>query len=390
MDPMSCITFAPVVGGPTKREGDGDQSPAKRHRNIGDFKFRFIRPPTLLGAIWTWPHLHVKKAGKKGKGVFAKEDIPRGLLIPYNGELWTNAEYEDGKRSVREKAYALDCQLNGIDLNESNVGVHTVVLADPTSHTCRSQFCIAGMVNEASAGVPTELYNAQFVDLPFGHTVHMPRYGAFVRGLSSFILTTTDIKKDEEILCWYGPIYDRGGAYLPKNRTEENIANNVMDEDTRARFRHLNSGDCIRVEGAPEAAVKVFRYVYKTKDIERTARAVGMDAKLFRKYMKQSYLYDLQDRRAKSGVKMEMQKLKMFQSVWAYLPDGDTCTWMGGIVIGKTNQGHAVVFILNNQTKITITQSDLDTMPTIDKEAQYLWQGMVDNKGKTDGVAFTE
>ena len=421
VDPMSFITFAPTVVGPgEKRKVDAEHAErgaVKRLQYVnvrharstnptaadresifkpsGPLKFRFIKPPTLHNGIWVWPHLYVDDAGKKGNGVFAKEDIPRGLLIPYAGELWMEDEYYDNKfKSDREIAYALGGRLSGMTLGDSKLALKTIVSADPDSHICRSQFCIAGMVNEASEDAAHELYNAEFVDLPVHQAKLMPRYGAFVRGLSSFLLTTTDIKKDEEILCWYGDKYDRGPGYVVKARETPNLADHAADADTLERFRRLKSSDRIEVEGsntvAPKAPKGAYRYVYKNEDVNDIARAIGMSHDSCREHMKSSYLYDWKDRLATSrrndlGVKLDVPRLKTFQSVWAYLPANDTCEWMGGIVIGKTRAGHALVFIMNTWSIKTVTQLDLDTVATIDAQDQYVWQAMVDANGETDG-----
>ena len=371
-----------------------------RREDLSNIKFRFIAPPTYDDEthLWVWPHLRVDKAGVKGDGLFATEDIERGLLIPYNGDLWTSSEYDETQnKPERVMAYALNGVLSGMTEGSSKLVLKTVVSADPENHACENHFCIAGMVNEASMGVQGDLYNAEFVDLKFGNSQHMPHYGAFMRGLSSFMLITTDVKKGSEILCWYGAKYDRGeppAAYVVKNRDKANMVDHEADADTLERFRNLKPNDLIYIEGGGEQDdAEEHEYEYDEATLRSVAASIGMGMDAFREYMKTSYNYDRQHRihehESMRYVKLDMARLKKYQSVWAFLPSGDEREWMNGIVLEMKTATEASVFMLNTNTVVTVNQSMFDTKENIKSEKgsrmQYVWQAMVDENGETDG-----
>lgn len=201
--------------------------------------FRFIRPPHKDNGKWRWQGLEVRDAGVKGRGVFATETIPPGLLIPYVGAMFKNLEAAVQATHVglsEEEMDKRDRYFNRIH--------EYIVDAYPHALACEDDYCIAGIVNEASVQNENDFYNCVYADFTDTDFEQIPEYlqdltedELFEYGLFPFILVCTELEPDEELLVYYN-VQNENMGYTPKPfNAEQGIFNSKNDEQFRRTYQ---------------------------------------------------------------------------------------------------------------------------------------------------------
>jgi len=204
----------------------GVDPPAKRRITPEALtEFRFIKLPVHSADGWRWDPLEIRQSNvaARGLGLFATREVKAGLLLPYTGKLLDD-QWER----------CLKCGTEGRSLPEEYNRDYVVSLEDMGGHVdgnpslpeCAEGYCAAAFTNEAQG---REQYNCAFVELSWAnvHTHTMPRYrqaftspegaeGEWSRELCNFLLVCNDLKKDEELLVYYGSEYhDTPGKNYP-------------------------------------------------------------------------------------------------------------------------------------------------------------------------------
>lgn len=126
----------------------------------------WLAPPVLDTATgsYVWPGLDLGPSPGRGKGVFASQPLPAGLLVPYGGQEATPARVWWLGKHDKDRFVA-----------RTGRGCTSGVNADPTLQPPGHEFAWPGSrLNEASPG---ELYNCRFVWWPRVHdTRDQPAY----------------------------------------------------------------------------------------------------------------------------------------------------------------------------------------------------------------------
>jgi hypothetical protein len=123
-----------------------------------------------------------------GRGVFATEDIPEGLLVPYVGDLVPN-------HRTKNESYLMGGKVSRDGFADYD---ELIVDADPSLPVCQNEYCITGFLNEVSVGTH-ELYNCHFID---GNNVKGAPFYVGAASPSFFIITLVPIKKGDELFVY--------------------------------------------------------------------------------------------------------------------------------------------------------------------------------------------
>ena len=134
-----------------------------------------ILQPNWDGEGFVWPDLELKVAGKKGLGVFAARDLPKGTAIPILGEK-------------KEERYCTNRHNIGYyDKSRPGTGFRGCIDGDPTQHPYKDVgyfgLSIAMMLNEASKP------NCAFRE-------------------SNYVQLVRKVKKGQELTVYYGDSRD--------------------------------------------------------------------------------------------------------------------------------------------------------------------------------------
>lgn len=145
---------------------------------------------------WRWPSVESGLvADGSMRGLFARVDLEPGLLLPYVGNVDSEAL----------SYYTLLNQYTGVSVDS------------PPSHPlCLQDYCVASLANEASAGTE-QGYNSRFF-CPTGQEAEVmlrfaPKYHGWSRR-SCLLLVMAPVRSGEQLHVHYGEGYERVG-YTP-------------------------------------------------------------------------------------------------------------------------------------------------------------------------------
>jgi len=187
---------------------------------------------------WRWPSVEsqvVVNGSISMRGLFARVDIEAGLLIPYVG-------------NVDSEALSYYTLLN----HYTNFSID----APPSHPLCQQDYCVASLTNEASAGTG-QGYNSRFF-CPTGHEAGVmlkfaPKYFGWDRR-ACLLLVMSPVRAGEELFVHYGEGYQRLG-YVPAD-ADVQAAPDVYEAMEKALEEATNSLEVIapewlHEEGAP-------------------------------------------------------------------------------------------------------------------------------------------
>jgi hypothetical protein len=174
-----------------------------------------LRPTKVKNkCAFVWNDLEVKRVRGRGKGVFAKKDLPAGTAIPIWGvevKEWEENDYEASHGWARRIAPRQ--KLDGHPSVFPHKGIGSFGLS------------IAMMLNEPSKGRPNCLF------------------------LEDSVVVQTDVHRTEELTVWYGDEYDREfHGYKLKNPDAEWETEQDFEIDTVKVYKKYKKmlDDCFK------------------------------------------------------------------------------------------------------------------------------------------------
>jgi hypothetical protein len=174
--------------------------------------FRFIKPPRQgTDGNWAWPHLQIRPVpGLPGvRGVYATEDIGPGLLIPYVGRIARTSNYRAS--ADRDTTHAMGWKGYTYSGNPEK------------NSECSHNYCVASMINEATAGDPQQKYNCTFCEVPKQCVPAGLSYLHWGGDGGPAVLVLSPIPRDQQLFVWYGTEYVRHG-YTARRGTHTRLA----------------------------------------------------------------------------------------------------------------------------------------------------------------------
>ena len=361
--------------------------------------FRFIAKPHKDDyGLWKWCHIERKRVTKNKNnitGLFATEMIPRGLLIPYVGKVYSSDKLD------KQNTYEFDTPVEK-RVDETVLRYTVTVDGEPRLYECAGDYCAAAFVNEATYGT-NEMYNCQFISLPIISTlgINCPEYNYFHgldegEKLTTFLLTMVDISAGDELFAYYGPRYKRK-EYKPKNG---------QDNETHAEpniFLNTHLQLLYYVQKVLENR-KALRYSIRLEPCETDVQDLGklllhmsdsLDEDFLATFFDNNTLRKNTVTRKNPALPLKINKLRPGLILWnkkihEVKPKGKKgYEWRPAIVYDVDLANNRARIIVDDQPEddnppehvyiIQVTQDDLEQKnsdPTDNEVSHYLWEYM--------------